>query len=74
MPSEKGLANYALVNESEEQIEFVDEENERCITVTEDKLQVHARSEAELDVAMAEVEAHCTSAVMYLAKTIEERG
>ena len=74
MPSAEGFANYALVSESEEQIEFVDEENERCITVTEDRLQVHARSEAELEVAMAEVEAQCTSAVMYLAKTLEERG
>ena len=53
---------------------FVDEENERYITVTEDRLQVHARSESELEVAMAAVEAHCTSAVMYLAKTLEERG
>lgn len=72
-PSEEGLAHYALVNEDEEKIEFVDADNERYITVTEDRLQLHARSEAELAVAMAEVEAHCTSGVMYLAKTIEER-
>lgn len=68
------FANYALVNESEEQVEFVDVENERYITVTEERLQLHARSEAELTIAMAEIEAQCTSAVMYLAKTIEERG
>ena len=68
------LANYALVNENEEQIEFADVENERYITVTEEKLQLHARSEAELAIAMAEVEARCTSAVMYLAKTVQERG
>jgi hypothetical protein len=68
------LANYALVNESEEQVEFVDVENERYITVTEERLQLHARSEAELTIAMSEIEAQCTSAVMYLAKTIEERG
>jgi len=68
------LANYALVNENEEQIEFADVENERYITVTEEKLHVHARSEAELAIAMAEVEARCTSAVMYLAKTVQERG
>ena len=72
--SEEGLTNYALVNENEEQIEFVDAANERYITVTEDRLQLHARSETELAIAMAEVEAQCTSAVMYLAKTIEERG
>ena len=72
--SEERLATYALVNENEEQIEFVDEENERYITVTEDRLQLHARSESELAIAMAEVESNCTSAVMYLAKTIEERG
>jgi hypothetical protein len=68
------LANYALVNENEEQIEFADVENKRYITVTEEKLQLHARSEAELAIAMAEVEARCTSAVMYLAKTVQERG
>lgn len=71
---QEGLANYALVNESEEQVEFVDVENERYITVTEERLQLHTRSEAELTIAMAEIEAQCTSAVMYLAKTIEERG
>ena len=71
---QEGLANYTLVNESEEQVEFVDVENERYITVTEERLQLHARSEAELTIAMAEIEAQCTSAVMYLAKTIEERG
>ena len=71
---QEGLANYALVNESEEQVEFVDVENERYITVTEERLQLHARSAAELTIAMAEIEAQCTSAVMYLAKTIEERG
>lgn len=68
------LANYTLVNQNEEQIEFADVENERYITVTEEKLQLHARSEAELAMAMAEVEARCTSAVMYLAKTVQERG
>jgi len=72
--TQDALANYALVNENEEQIEFADVENERYITVTEEKLQVHARSEAELAIAMAEVEARCTSAVMYLAKTVQERG
>ena len=73
-PSQNGLRNYALVNESEEQVEFVDVENERYVRVTEERLQLHARSEAELSIAMAEVEAQCTSALMYLAKTIEERG
>ena len=71
---QEGLTNYALVNESKEQVEFVDAENQRYITVTEERLQLHARSAAELTIAMAEVEAECTSAVMYLAKTIEERG
>ena len=72
--SEEGVANYALVNENEKQVELVDVENERYITVTEERLQLHARSEAELTIAMAEVETRCTSAVMYLAKTIKERG
>ena len=69
-----GLVNYTLVNENEAQIEFADVENERYITVTEEKLQLHARSETELAIAMAEVEARCTSAVMYLATTVQERG
>ena len=71
---QEGLANYALVNENEKQVEFADAENERYVTVTKEKLQLHARSEAELAIAMAEVEARCTSAVMYLAKTVQERG
>ena len=72
--SQNGLLNYVLVSESEEQVEFVDVENERYVKVTEERLQLHARSGAELSIAMAEVEAQCTSALMYLAKTIEERG
>ena len=71
---QKGLANYTLVSENEKQVEFVDEENGRYITVTEERLQLHARSAVELATAMAEVESYCTSAVMYLAKTVEERG
>ena len=71
---QEGVVNYALVNENEEQLEFADVENERYITITEERLQVYARSETELDRAMTEVEARCTSAVMYLAKTIQERG
>ena len=67
---QEGFANYVLVNENEEQIEFADVENERYITVTEERLQLHARSETDLIIAMAEVEARCTSVVMYLAKTI----
>ena len=72
--AQNGLSNYALVNESNERVEFVDVENERYVRVTEERLQLHARSEAELSIAMAEVEAQFTSALMYLAKTIEERG
>ena len=72
--SQNGLLNYALVNEGAEQVEYVDVENERYVKVTEERLQLHARSEAELSIAMAEIEAQCTSAVMYLAKTIKERG
>lgn len=71
---QEGFANYTLVSEDAEQVEFVDVENERYITVTEERLQLHARSGAELATAMAEIESHCTSAVMYLAKTVEERG
>ena len=72
--SQNGLGNYALFNESEAQLEFIDAENERYVKVTKERLQVRARSDAELCIAMAEVEAQCPSALMYLAKTIEERG
>ena len=72
--SQEGFVNYALVNENEERLEFADVENERYITITEERLQLYARSETELAIAMTEVEACCTSAVMYLAKTVEERG
>ena len=68
------LVNYILVKENEEQLEFADVENERYVTITEERLQLHTRSETELAIAMAEVEARCTSAVMYLAKTVQERG
>ena len=61
--SQNGDLNYALVNESEEQAEFVDVENERYIKVTEERLQLYTRSEAELSIAMAEVEAQCPSAL-----------
>ena len=74
VPSENGMRNYVLVHESEDHIEFVDVENKRYIKVTEDRVQLHARSETELSLAMGEVEAQCASALMYLAKTIEERG
>ena len=73
--SQEGVpVNYALVSENEEQLEFADAANARYITVTENRLQLYARSESELTIAMAELEACCTSAIMYLAKTIEERG
>ena len=72
--SQNGDLNYALVNESEAQAEFIDVENERYIKVTEERLQLYTRSEAALSIAMAEVEAQCPSALLYLAKTIEERG
>ena len=72
--SQNGHLNYALVKESEEQVEFIDVENERYLKVTEERLQLHTRSDAALSIAMAEVEAQCRSALMYLAKTIAERG
>lgn len=68
------LARYVLVKETEEQVEFADGKNGRYITVTADRLQLHARTEAELAIARAELEAACATQVLYLAKTIEERG
>lgn len=63
-----------LEKETDTQLDYFDAEQELYITVTESRVQLHAYSEAELDMAMDEFEDHCQSTVMYLAKTYEEGG
>lgn len=63
-----------LKKETATQLDYFDTEQELYITVTESRVQLHAYSEAELDMAMDEFEDHCQSTVMYLAKTYEEGG
>ena len=68
------LQGHTLEKETATQLDYFNEEQEFYITVTENRLQLHAHSEGELTVAMEELEAHCQSALMYLAKTYEEGG
>ncbi len=64
----------SLEKESATQLDYFNEEQELYITVTENRVQLHAHSEAKLNIAMEELESHCQSALMYLAKTYEEGG
>ncbi len=63
-----------LEKETATQLDYFNEEQELYITVTESRVQLHVHSEAKLTVAMEELETHCQSALMYLAKTYEEGG
>lgn len=63
-----------LQKETETQLDFFNVPQACYITVTENRLQLHTYSETELTAAMAEIEEHCQSGLMYLAKTIEEGG
>ena len=63
-----------LQKETETQLDFFNVPQACYITVTENRLQLHAYSETELTAAMTEIEEHCQSGLMYLAKTIEEGG
>ncbi len=47
---------------------------ETYIHITADRLHLFAHSTEELTIAMEAVEAYCQSAVMFLAKTIDEGG
>lgn len=64
----------SLKKETETQLDFINRENELYITVTENRLQLHAENEEKLNTAMTNLEIHCQSAVMYLAKTFDEGG
>ncbi len=67
---EAGTA-FVLAEETEERIAFVDVARELYLTLTAERLQLQARSEAELTDAMEEIQELCEEALMYLAKTIQ---
>lgn len=67
---EAGTA-YVLAEETAEQVEFINVTRECYITLTEERLQLHARSEAALTDAMEEIQELCEEALMYLAKTVQ---
>ena len=70
----KEWQNDSLANESETQLDLFYEDKELYITITENRIQLHAQSAAKLDVAMEQIEQFCQSGIMYLAKTIDEGG
>ena len=70
----KEWQNDSLENETETQLDLFNEDKELYISITEDRIQLHAQSETGLTNAMEELEEYCQSGIMYLAKTIEEGG
>lgn len=62
----------ALEKETKTQLEYFNHDQELYITVTENRVQLHTHSEEKLTEAMEELETHCQSALMYLAKTYDE--
>lgn len=63
-----------LEKETDTQLDLFFKEQALYITVTEDRVQLHTHSSEELTEAMESLEAHCESAIMFLAKTIDEGG
>ncbi|MCG9127063.1 hypothetical protein JT359_05610 [Candidatus Poribacteria bacterium] len=55
-------------------IEYINKKNEIYIIISENRLQLHAESNEKLATAMKKIETHCQSALMFLAKTIDEGG
>lgn len=70
----KEWQNDSLENESETQLDLFNEDKELYITMTENRIQLHAHTVEKLDVAMEQIEEYCQSGIMFLAKTIEEGG
>lgn len=70
----KEWQNESLEKETETQLDLFNENQELYITITENRIQLHAHSDEKLSSAMKELEAYCQSGIMYLAKTIEEGG
>ncbi len=70
----KGMNDNILDNETADQLDYYTYDQKLCITVTENRVQLHAHSEEKLTDAMKNLESQCQSAIMYLAKTYEEGG
>lgn len=60
--------------ETAKQLDFFSYDQKLCMTITENRVHLHAHSEERLTEAMKQLESHCQSAIMYLAKTYEEGG
>lgn len=68
-----GVGNgYRVVRDNDSQMEFTHTDEQRYITLTEDRLLLQCPSKELLEIAMAEVEALCDDALFYLAKTIDD--
>ena len=63
---------YRVVQDTDSQIEFAHTDEQRYITLTTNRLLLQCSSKELLDVAMAEVEALCSDALFYLARTVDD--
>ncbi|MDE0042749.1 MAG: hypothetical protein OXT74_11985 [Candidatus Poribacteria bacterium] len=63
---------YRLVNDTTDQIEFLQPELKRYITLTSNRLLLQCTSMTDLEAAMVEVEKQCEPELIYLAKTLVE--
>ena len=63
---------YKLVSDTTEQVEFLQPDLKRYITLTPNRLLLHCASMTELETAMTEVESQCEPELIYLAKTLIE--
>ena len=63
---------YRLVNDTTEQVEFLQPDLKRYITLTPNRLLLQCTSMTDLEVAMTEVEKQCEPELIYLAKTLME--
>ncbi len=63
---------YRLVNDSTEQVEFLQADLKRYITLSSNRLLLQCTSMTDLETAMTEVENQCEPDLIYLAKTLVE--
>ena len=63
---------YKLVSDTTEQVEFLQPDLKRYITLTPNRLLLHCTSMTDLEIAMTELEKQCETELIYLAKTLVE--